>query len=50
MPSNCEVLSILGVVQLLIVGAYLVALIVPGEHPDKEIRWLLEITQRISKK
>jgi hypothetical protein len=47
---SCKALHVLGFVQLFGLGAYLVALIIPGEHPDKEIKWLLEFTERISRK
>ncbi len=29
---------------------YTLALLVPGDHPDKEIKWLLDFTQKYSRK
>lgn len=29
---------------------YSVCLLIPGQHPDKEIEWLLNLTKKLSKK
>ena len=47
---SSKALSVLGFVQLFILVAYLVALIIPGRSPDKELEWLLNLTKRISRK
>jgi len=31
-------------------GLYAIALIVPGEQPDKSIKWFLDITEKFSRK
>lgn len=43
-------LAVVGALSALLAALYGLALLIPGEQPDKAIKALLELTKKISKK
>lgn len=44
------VLSAIGALAAFLAALYAIALVIPGEQPDKAIKALLDLTTKISKK
>ena len=42
--------ELLGSFTAILLALYAFFLIIPGEQPDKAIKWVLDLTQRFSKK
>ena len=40
----------IGMLTGLLTSIYTISLAIPGEQPDKLIKWLLDITEKMSKK
>lgn len=45
-----QAVDIAGALTLIFTGLYTIALIIPGEQPDKTIEKILDFTKRFSKK
>lgn len=45
-----QIIEIVGAIGLILTGLYTIALIIPGDQPDKAIKAILSITERFSKK
>ena len=43
-------LAVVGSITVLLGIAYKIALIIPGDQPEKFIKWLLDLTSKISRK
>lgn len=42
--------ELLGGISAAVAALLAVALIIPGEHPDKELQWLVDLLKKISRK
>jgi len=47
---NMDLLKYLGAATGLLSGLYTICLLIPGDQPDKIIKMLLDLTEKLSKK
>ena len=40
----------IGMTAALLGSVYSISLLIPGEQPDKMIKWLMDLTERLSRK
>lgn len=45
-----NIFEIVGAVTMILTGLYTIALIIPGDQPDKTLEKILDFTKRFSKK
>lgn len=48
--SSQDWLAWIGAVTALLSGVYAIALLIPGDQPDKTIKWILDLTTKFSRK
>ncbi len=45
-----NILEAVGAITMILTGLYTIALMIPGEQPDKTLKKFLDITERFSRK